>query len=85
MERILEKIERLEISRKLAKRKLDKLFDKAKEMENQITSDSNQLKNNNENFEKLFCKVNSITDRLVKIEEEVKKLKSYTHIHKVVL
>jgi len=85
MDKDLEKIKSLEVSRELTKRKLKKIFEQVEMQDALIHSNEEKIACLEKSLQKLFVKVDCLTDRLVKIEEETKELMKSSHIHKVTM
>lgn len=85
MDRDIEKIKSLEVSRELTKRKLKKLFEQVELQDTLIHCDAEKIDELEKSMEKLLVKVDSLIDRLVKIEEQCKELIKKSHVHVVTM
>lgn len=85
MENSLERIKSLEASREIVVRKLSLTFERTELAERRILRLEKEMEKARERINGLIEKIDSLTDDLMRIENESAELKKLAHEHKIVM
>lgn len=84
MEINIDRIRSLEASREIMQRKLKETFELIEKLDEKYVKLQNETESIDKRLKSLMVKVDGITDGLIKIEEETKRLKELSHEHKII-
>lgn len=85
MENNLERIKSLEASREIVVRKLSSAFERTELAERRVLRLEKEMEKARERINGLIEKIDSLTDDLMRIENESAELKKLAHEHKIVM
>lgn len=84
MEINIDRIRSLEASREIMQRKLKETFELIEKLDEKYVKLQNETESIDKRLKNLMVKVDGITDGLIKIEEETKRLKELSHEHRII-
>lgn len=84
MEINIDRIRSLEASREIMQRKLKETFELIEKLDEKYVKLQNETESIDKRLKSLMVKVDGITDGLIKIEEETKRLKELSHEHRII-